>query len=106
MKIRFFKVFAPAAMLAAEGGIVPVGAVFVRTPPPRPVVVAAEVVHLGPIRAHAIDDVGYGNHQGAKASFTFAQRCLDLGTVDASAPLAGEQARKLHYALMRSMRFV
>ena len=34
MKIRFFKVFAPAAMLAAEGGIVPVGAVFVRTPPP------------------------------------------------------------------------
>jgi hypothetical protein len=82
----FFKGFALAAMLAAEGRYRTGWPVFVRTPPPRPVVVAAEVVHLGPIRAHAIDDVGYGNHQGAKASFTFAQRCLDLGTVDASAP--------------------
>ena len=39
MKIPFFKVFALAVMLAAEGSILPVGAVFVRTPPPRRVAV-------------------------------------------------------------------
>jgi hypothetical protein len=38
MKIPFLKVIALATMLAAEG-IVPLGAVFVRTPPPRPIAV-------------------------------------------------------------------
>ena len=95
----FFKGFALAAMLAAEGRYRTGWPVFVRTPPPRPVVVAAEVVHLGPIRAHAIDRVGTGNHLGAKASFTFAQRCLHLGTLDDIWPLAAEQVQQLQYAL-------
>ena len=102
MKTPFFKGFALAAMLAAEEVSYRLGG-FVRTPPPCPVAVAAEVVHLGPIRAHAIDDVGTGNYQGAKAFFTFAQRCLHLG--DDIRPLAGEQVQQLQYALMRSMRF-
>jgi hypothetical protein len=48
MKIPFFKVFALAAMLAAGGSIVPVGAVFVRTPPPRPLVVGPVGRRPGP----------------------------------------------------------
>jgi len=39
MKKAFLKIIAITTMLVAEGAIFPVGAVFVRTPPPRPVVV-------------------------------------------------------------------
>jgi hypothetical protein len=39
MKLPFLKVVALATMLATAGTIVPLGAMFVRTPPPRPVAV-------------------------------------------------------------------